>query len=381
MNKKGFIGIGMIAAIVALLIIVGGAMLFSKSNGSNKVVDNNANVQLDVQSNEDAQSGQEDFKPTSGIVFVSNLGIYYMDENGGNTRRLSPKAEQNDREPSVSPDGTKITFTNTDGGGASLWVMNIDGTGRIMVFDGSGGGDNTTITPTWSPDGKKIYYAKSFGSKGGSFIFSINADGTGDEQVSPLYPNKNGANAGDSSPSVSPDGKKIAFITQRLFPSTVSDVSGVTSFMSGVTIMNTDGSGMKVLETGKWNNIYHVYDSFPRPSYSVSWSPDGSKIAYSAVAVEEPSQIYVMNSDGTGIIKLTSDKTADSYDPSWSPDGTKIVFWKECSISPDGTENPLCGGNNKIYVMNADGSSQKELPIQTTDTAQGIYPSFIGKPR
>lgn len=57
-KQKGFIGIGMIAAIIALLLLVGGTMLFSKSKGSNQAADNNASVQSDAQSNVDVQSGQ-----------------------------------------------------------------------------------------------------------------------------------------------------------------------------------------------------------------------------------------------------------------------------------------------------------------------------------
>ncbi len=321
----------------------------------------------------------EDFKPTSGIVFVTNLGIYFMDENGGNVRRLSPRYEdeQGDDQPSVSSDGTKIVFTNAKGW-SSLWIMNIDGTDRTMLVDGTNG---NTYMPTWSPDGKKIIYSKSIDA--GEYLFSINSDGMGEMQLTPPYPKYD---PDDRWPSVSPDGTKIAFTTNRKFPNKGPDGESMLDGMCSIMIMNTDGSGMTPLETGTWKrddagNFY--YDGWScvnvggSSAPGVSWSPDGSKIAFSGYPPtgkvgEGVPQIYVINSDGTGITQLTFDTTSGSHGPSWSPDGTKIAFWKVKSDS--------FSAIGKIYIMNSDGSSQKELAIQM-DTVVGEYPTFLKKPR
>src|SRR2546423_8170263 len=73
-------------------------------------------------------------------------------------------------------------------------------------------------------------------------------------------------------------------------------------------------------------------------------------------------EIYVINSDGTGLTRLTNDGF-DDYAPHWSPDGTKIVFNKH-----------LTGpSNNEIFVMNADGTNPVDL---TNNPGQDARPSW-----
>jgi dipeptidyl aminopeptidase/acylaminoacyl peptidase len=67
-------------------------------------------------------------------------------------------------------------------------------------------------------------------------------------------------------------------------------------------------------------------------------------------------EIYVMNSDGSGVTRLTNHPYPD-YDPSWSPEGTKIAF---------NGYRPFASG---IYVMNPDGSEQTYL--------RGPYTNFF----
>ena len=73
-----------------------------------------------------------------------------------------------------------------------------------------------------------------------------------------------------------------------------------------------------------------------------TWSPDETKIAFNSDR-DGNNELYVMNSDGSDIRRLTFTK-ANERGPFWSPDGKRITF------SSDGD------GPAHVYVMNADGS-------------------------
>ena len=115
--------------------------------------------------------------------------------------------------------------------------------------------------------------------------------------------------------------------------------SNRNSNVHNIYVMNADGTGLTRLTTNDYGN-----------DFTPAWSPDGSKIVFtSGRAPNEWYQIYVMNTDGTGITQLTPD-TSWNIEPAWSPDGSKIVF---CSNR--------YGGLGSLYVMNADGTGQTQL--------------------
>ena len=114
-----------------------------------------------------------------------------------------------------------------------------------------------------------------------------------------------------------------------------------------IYVMNADGTGQTRLTS---NTTYDV---------SPSWSPDGTKIAYNGFP-DGIGEIYSMNADGTGQTRLTNN-TAGDYSPSWSPNGTKIAFYSDRD------------GNYEIYVMNANGTGQTRL---TNNAAVDSQPSW-----
>jgi dipeptidyl aminopeptidase/acylaminoacyl peptidase len=97
--------------------------------------------------------------------------------------------------------------------------------------------------------------------------------------------------------------------------------------ISEIWIMNADGSGETRLTSVAHDPLFiHPGDIEP------TWSPDGTKIAFSShrdynfsYTTRTESEIYVMNADGSDVNKLTNEFESDGY-PSWSPDGTKIAF-------------------------------------------------------
>ncbi len=97
----------------------------------------------------------------------------------------------------------------------------------------------------------------------------------------------------------------------------------------------------------------------PASDFDATWSPDGTRIAFRSQR-DGNDEIYVMNADGTCQRNLTNDKVND-WSPAWSPDGTRIAF------------ATACDGNYEIYVMNADGTNETRL---TNNPAYDMSPGW-----
>jgi centrosomal CEP192-like protein/WD40 repeat protein/ASPM-SPD-2-Hydin domain-containing protein len=133
---------------------------------------------------------------------------------------------------------------------------------------------------------------------------------------------------------------KVAFVSGRA----TGDVTALPY------IMNIDGSGVTPLP-------YSGMPSIPR---GVTVSPDDSKVL-TEIDGNNPTQVYTAKLDGTALTQLTTSKS-NRY-PRWSPDGKQIVFISNRD------------GGAKIYLMNADGSSQTRLsPLD--NTIIDLFPSF-----
>jgi TolB protein len=134
----------------------------------------------------------------------------------------------------------------------------------------------------------------------------------------------------DFDPVVSPDGKKIAFTSDR------DDIYGIY-------IMNADGSDVK-----------RVIPREMRGS-SPAFSPDGEKIVFSSVDTSGiiNTDIFIINVDGTGLKRLTKTENADERNPRFHPDGETVIYSLNAL-----TEDGYIG---EIFTMNEDGSCQERL--------------------
>ena len=179
----------------------------------------------------------------------------------------------------------------------------------------------------------------------------MNADGSGQRKL--VANTARNAVAG-SAPAWSPDGRKIAFVSDR-------DGIPFREEAREISVVNADGSGQRNLTRNP------ASDSDP------AWSPDGRRIAF-----VRNFEIYVMNADGSAQTNLSRNPARDLA-PAWSPDGKRIVFERRLARRQYGA-CPGCGGATifEVHVMNADGSGQRRL----TRNAGQVHEGAIGaRPR
>jgi Tol biopolymer transport system component len=185
----------------------------------------------------------------------------------------------------------------------------------------------------------KIAYIRGVPNRPGWAVYVMNADGSGQRKLS------HGVESLGGVPVWSPDGQRIAFDGNE-FPR-----------KSDVYVMNADGSGQQRLTRN------------PAGDTGPAWSPDGQRLAFASYRNRgDHWDVSVMNADGSDRRSLTRSPAHD-FGPAWSPDGQRLAFTRSRRRwSPRCTSSCV-----DVYVMNADGSGQRNL---TPGLASGEGPAW-----
>jgi dipeptidyl aminopeptidase/acylaminoacyl peptidase len=185
----------------------------------------------------------------------------------------------------------------------------------------------------FSPGGGRLVFSMSAAYHyGEEDLYVINTDGTGLRRLT------NTSSIGELYPSWSPDGTQIAFFTWSTAPN-----PGGYPYDELWLISANGGTATKVPISGE----IRLYD-YQAP---VSWSPDGSQVAFSAdVGPSRRDAVWKMNVDGTNLQVVTENDICGVVNgASWSPDGGRIAY-ETCntttgddiwSVKPDGSDNKL----------------------------------------
>ncbi len=234
--------------------------------------------------------------------------------------------------PSLSPNGKQISFVYS-GSVFDLFILNLEnGVLTNLINDGKDSLED--FCADWSPDGSQIIFtaAKKISGDWIHQVYSAKTDGAGITQLT-----KN-TNEGEDyrNPVWSPDGKKIAFISNI--------------FGNDVYVMNGNGS-----EQTLFGDIEDLVKDF-------HWSPDGSEIVFAChEGLDNIGEgVCIMNSDGSGLIKVEDESLEGIYYTAWSPDGTKIAFAARKGDSTD------------IYIVNPDSTGLMQITH-----LQGMVPYWI----
>jgi Tol biopolymer transport system component len=257
----------------------------------------------------------------------------------------------------------RIAFTmRTETGDFDVYTMKPDGTGVVQVTSDPG----RDFNPRWSPDGKRIAFSSN---RDGDFdIWTVMADGTGLMRVTGLGTDPNL----DAVPAWTADGKQIVF--QRRFADEIwianADGSGAEMKVADGILPATSPRGRKIVYTGRSDLHLHILNLGDGTTQTlagtafdaeVNWSPTGNDLVFSGAASlnDEFFDTYVMHADGSQLSGPLTDFPApfQGGSPVWSPDGARIAI-AVCDF-PGGIQN-----NCSIQTIKPDGTDPTPIAIQ-----------------
>jgi len=233
------------------------------------------------------------------IAFVDGTKLKIIDSDGANERTLPTAGAA--LSPAWSPNGKSIVYADADDRGTRIGQIDLR-TMRPRLLQASSRGLN--ITPIYTRDGKNIVWA----SGGDSPAELVLADASGEDTVSVPFVGRRGSET--TSPTFSPDGKQIAFMSP-------------VPLTPQIYIMNLDGTGLRLLTPvvpGK-----RSYRTGPE------WSPRGDEIAYQQQAGDF--QVWTIRIKDRVMKQLTTE--GENEDPSWAPDGRHMSITRRLGAIGD----------------------------------------------
>jgi eukaryotic-like serine/threonine-protein kinase len=299
-----------------------GIFLFSVENGEKQRLTSAPQSSADYSPAFSPDGKTLAFIRSSGL---SSEDIYLISTHGGELQRLTAD-ERRITSLAWTADGRDIVFSSNRGGGFSLWRVALSGgmPERVAVT-----GQNA-YSPAVSRRGDRLVYNVSFLD---SNIWRIDTSNAADRQALPTR--LISSSRQDHSPQFSPDGKKIAFVSDR-------------SGSDEIWVCERDGSHPVQLT---------FFDG--TVSGTPRWSPDGQQIVLDARPAGN-ANIYVVSAEGGKPRPVTLEPSHDVM-ASWSRDGRWLYFCSNRSGAYQIWKVPAAGGQ-AIQVTKRGGFEAFESP-------------------
>lgn len=212
-----------------------------------------------------------------------------------------------DIEPKWSPDGRALSFASDRDGTWNVWTVARDGGEAVRLT-----ADLELVHSTWwSPDGSRLAVATAVAQENG-YAGHIQILDVATGNMTRLT-----SGPVDGAPCWSPDGERIAFVSNR---------SGNWDLWS-VPVAGGEETQLTTFEG---------FDHSPR------WSPDGSRIAYHS-ASSGNGDIWIVSLSDSTAARVTVSEAFDHF-PTWSPDGRWLAFHSDRDGSFDIWAIPAAGG-------------------------------------
>ena len=273
--------------------------------------------------------------------------------------------------PQISPDGKRVVYEETRTNWESnafetdLWIADVaTGESHLLTTTAKSAND-----AAWSPDGKWIAFLSDRvapldkSPAGKRQLYVIPANGGESQQLTKM---ENGVNGFEWAP----DSQRIALSAEAPEPKAMKDRKDTFGdyhvihadyamvHLWALELPTTDAAGRTSALAEP--KLLTAGEAFSVGSFS--WAPDGKRIAFSAQ--RDPDLISGFSSDiytvvvADSTVKKIVDTPSPDNDPKWSPDGSQIAY-----VTNDGSKN-FFYTNRKIAVVPADGGAPKVLTTQ-----------------
>ncbi|MCC6455922.1 MAG: PD40 domain-containing protein [Caldilineaceae bacterium] len=258
---------------------------------------------------------------------------------------------RNGFDPALSPDGQTVTFVR-DGGENGIYLVDIDGSNERLIFSGRA----RLSSPKWNPGGQWILFTRSDDAyhcyKLGPSCITLPSSPDGREMTIP-----------GAEPTT-----RYWYNLARVDSngSNYRDIASLTSARAAdwneAGIVYQSDAGLQITaDTPDAENHLVIFD-YLKPYYNdPDWQPQGGRIVYMGKEASHW-ELFAVNPDGSGKSALTRpattvvDEIPSNVAPAWSPDGQHIVFLSNRTANGE-------AGSWRVWVMEADGSNPRPLPI------------------